>query len=132
MEELAGIGRKMPVMLWCYTIFALALVGIPPTSGFVSKWQLAAGALDAGVGFFGWFGPLVLLVSALLTAGYLLPVTMRGFFPGDNDRCREVSKKEPPLLMLIPLLVLATLALLLGVFPGGLTDICRQLASSVF
>lgn len=131
-EELAGIGRKMPVMLWCYTIFALALVGIPPTSGFVSKWQLAAGALDAGVGFFGWFGPLVLLVSALLTAGYLLPVTMRGFFPGDNDRCREVSKKEPPLLMLIPLLVLATLALLLGVFPGGLTDICRQLASSVF
>lgn len=127
-EELFGIGKKMPLMLWCYTVFALALVGIPPTSGFVSKWQLAVGALDAGVGFFGWFGPMVLLVSALLTAGYLLPITMRGFFPGENDRCGELEGKEPPLLMLIPLIILAALALLLGVFPGGLIDTCRELA----
>ncbi len=130
-EELSGIGRKMPVLLWCYTVFALALVGIPPTSGFVSKWQLAVGALDAGVGFFGWFGPVVLLLSALLTAGYLLPVTMRGFFPGADDRCGALAKKEPPLLMLVPLVILAALALLLGVFPGGLIDTCRELACAL-
>ena len=80
-DELYGIGRKMPVMLWCYTCFALALVGIPPTSGFVSKWYLAVGALGSEAGFFSWFGPVVLLISALLTAGYLLPITMRGFSP---------------------------------------------------
>ena len=127
-DELYGIGRKMPVMLWCYTCFALALVGIPPTSGFVSKWYLAVGALGSEAGFFSWFGPAVLLVSALLTAGYLLPITMRGFFPGDDDRCTDLAKKEPPLLMLIPLIVLAVLAVLLGVFPNGLISVCRDLA----
>ena len=128
-DELSGIGKKMPVLLWCYTVFALALVGIPPTSGFVSKWQLAVGALDAGVGFFGWFGPVVLLVSALLTAGYLLPITMRGFFPGENDRCETLARREPPLLMLVPVFVLAAIALLAGVFPDGLIRVCHGLAS---
>ena len=123
-----GIGRKMPVMLWCYTCFALALVGIPPTSGFVSKWYLAVGALGSEAKFFSWFGPVVLLISALLTAGYLLPITMRGFFPGDDDRCTDLEKKEPSLLMLIPLIVLAALAVLLGVFPSGLISVCRDLA----
>ena len=127
-DELYGIGRKMPVMLWCYTCFALALVGIPPTSGFVSKWYLAVGALGSEAGFFSWFGPAVLLISALLTAGYLLPITMRGFFPGEDDRCTDLEKKEPPLLMLIPLIVLAVLAVLLGVFPNGLISVCRDLA----
>lgn len=127
-DELSGIGRKMPVMLWCYTCFALALIGIPPTSGFVSKWQLAVGALDANAGFFSWFGPMVLLISALLTAGYLLPITMRGFFPGENDRCADLPKKEPPLLMLVPIIVLAVLAVLLGIFPNGLLDVCRRAA----
>lgn len=127
-DELYGIGRKMPVMLWCYTCFALALVGIPPTSGFVSKWYLAVGALGSEAKFFSWFGPVVLLISALLTAGYLLPITMRGFFPGDDDRCTDLEKKEPSLLMLIPLIVLAALAVLLGVFPSGLISVCRDLA----
>lgn len=127
-DELYGIGRKMPVMMWCYTCFALALVGIPPTSGFVSKWQLAVGALGTEAGFFSWFGPVVLLISALLTAGYLLPITMRGFFPGDDDRCADLEKKEPPLLMLIPLMILAALAVLLGVFPNGVLSVCQHLA----
>lgn len=81
-SQLIGIGKQMPVTIWCFTLVSLALVGIPPASGFVSKWYLAAGALAADVGVFSWFGPVVLLVSALLTAGYLLPVTIHGFFPG--------------------------------------------------
>ena len=82
-EELVGIGKKLPRTLWCYLFFALALVGIPPTGGFISKWYLAQGALQAPVGIYAWLGPVVLLVSALLTAGYLLPVAMKGFFPGE-------------------------------------------------
>ena len=131
-DELKGIGRKMPILLGCYTCFALALVGIPPTSGFVSKWQLAVGALDADAGFFGWFGPVVLLVSALLTAGYLFPIAMRGFFPGVEECSEQVArleKKEPPLLMLLPIVVLAAAAVLLGVFPNGLIGFCRNLAA---
>ncbi|XCP84578.1 proton-conducting transporter membrane subunit [Roseburia hominis] len=128
-DELAGIGKQMPVLLWCYTFSSLALIGIPPASGFVSKWYLAKGALEAGVGTFGWFGPAVLLVSALLTAGYLLPITMHGFFPGEKAVTVE-GKKEPPLLMLLPIAVLAVLAVVLGILPGALLRYAEQIASA--
>lgn len=128
-DELAGIGKQMPVLLWCYTFASLALIGIPPASGFVSKWYLAKGALEAEVGIFGWFGPAVLLVSALLTAGYLLPITMRGFFPGEEAK-GPAARKEPPLGMLIPILVLAVLSVVLGVVPGGLLRYASQIAAA--
>lgn len=74
----------MPVMLGGYTVLSLALIGIPPCSGFVSKWYLACGALASGTGVWTIAGPAVLLISALLTAGYLLPLTIHGFFPGED------------------------------------------------
>lgn len=119
-SQLAGIGREMPVTMWCYTICSLALIGIPPASGFVSKWYLCEGALHTKMAVFSWLGPVVLLVSALLTAGYLLPVTMRGFFPGTDSDGKPPVKKEPVKMMLLPLLFLAVLAMLLGIVPEGL------------
>lgn len=122
-EELKGIGRGMPVTLWCYTIVSLGLIGIPPTSGFISKWYLATGALEADIPVFSWLGPVILLVSALLTAGYLLPVTMQGFFSGEGYDASRFQGKEPPLLMRIPLVLLAGLTLIIGLFPNILTDV---------
>ncbi len=81
---MGGLGRVMPVMLGCYTLVSLALIGIPPSSGFVSKWYLASGALASGTGVWDGAGPAVLLVSALLTAGYLLPLAIQGFLPGPD------------------------------------------------
>ena len=129
-EEYRGIGRKMPVTLWCYTFASLALIGIPPASGFISKWYLAEGALQAEVGIFRWIGPVILLLSALLTAGYLLPVAMNGFFPGKELR-EEADKQEPHAAMLIPLIVLATLALVLGIWPNPLIEYVRRIAVAV-
>lgn len=83
-EDMKGLGRFMPVTLACHTLVSLALVGIPPTSGFISKWYLALGALSSGTGVWEYAGPAVLLVSALLTAGYLLPLSIHGFFPGEE------------------------------------------------
>lgn len=130
-EQLRGIGEKMPVMLWCYTFFALALVGIPPTAGFVSKWHLAVGSLDSQIAVFDWFGPVVLLVSALLTAGYLLPISLRGFFPGEENPCAKVPKKEPDVRMLLPLIILAVMIVALGVVPNPLTRYLYELAVSL-
>lgn len=81
-EQLRGIGKEMPLLMWCFTIVSLGLIGIPPTGGFISKWYLAQGALSSGINGFDWIGPVVLLISALLTAGYLLPITIQGFFRG--------------------------------------------------
>lgn len=130
-DQLTGMGKKMPGILWCYTIFTLALIGIPPTGGFLSKWYLAEGALASGIPVFSWLGPVVLLVSALLTAGYLLPPVIKGFFPGEEAASLDLSKEEPSPCMLIPLVILAALALLLGILPNPLIRYVGEIAGAV-
>lgn len=130
-DELTGIGKEMPVLLWCYTMASLALIGIPPTGGFVSKWYLAMGALHTKMPFFSWFGPIVLLISALLTAGYLLPVTIRGFFPGKDFHYERLEHKEPNLAMLLPVLLLTGLSLAVGMFPAVITDYLTKIVSGL-
>lgn len=150
-KEMGGLGDKMPVLLGCYTMVSLALIGIPPASGFVSKWYLATGTLASETGVFTWLGPAVLLVSALLTAGYLLPLTIQGFFPGhgekntEQDQMEETSKdtaagdldgipqkQEPSVWMLAPIGILAAGSLLFGCFPGMLLDFLNTMAVLVF
>lgn len=140
-DELRGIGKQMPVTMWCYTFSSLALIGIPPTSGFISKWYLAEGALDSGIPIFSWLGPVILLMSALLTAGYLLPITMKGFFPGsgylypaqdEGGKKLFFSGKEASPLMLAPLVVLAVLAVVLGMFPSSLVAYILDIVLGLF
>ena len=125
-EELRGIGKEMPLLLWCYTIVSLGLIGIPPTGGFISKWYLAMGSLETGIPGFSWIGPVVLLVSALLTAGYLLPITIQGFFPGADYDYKALKKKEPSALMTVPVLILTVLTVFMGLFPGQLISWIQQ------
>ncbi|MCL1993961.1 MAG: proton-conducting membrane transporter [Spirochaetes bacterium] len=82
--DMIGIGKKMPVTIWCFALASFSLVGIPPTGGFTGKWFTATGSLVADTGFFAWLAPAVLLFSALLAAGYLLPIVISGFFPGSK------------------------------------------------
>lgn len=130
-NQLEGIGKIMPKTLWCYTFAALALVGIPPASGFISKWYLAKGAFEGNIGLLGTGGVAVLLLSALLTAGYLLPVTMKGFFTERPVEESETVKGEPTAAMLAPLMILACLTMILGILPNGLIDFAAQIASAV-
>ncbi len=131
-DELTGIGKEMPVTIWCYTFASLALIGIPPASGFISKWYLAGGSLESGIPVFSWLGPVILLVSALLTAGYLLPITIRGFLPGADYDYEGLQKKEPSGVMVIPLLILAGLSVLLGVFPNPLIHYLNEIIGTLF
>lgn len=136
-RQMRGLGQVMPLLLGCYTVVSLSLVGIPPTSGFISKWYLAQGALSSGTGVFSWIGPAVLLISALLTAGYLLPLSIDGFLPGadfDDKEIRErgLKAKEPSLQMLGPVLILTAGALLFGCFPGPFLGFLREIAGTVF
>ena len=129
-SELKGIGKQMPVTLFSFTIAALGLIGIPPASGFVSKWYLATGALDSGLSVFTWLVPVILLASALLTAGYLLPITISGFFPGKDFPVRE-RNDEGTVLMWLPIAVLAALSLLMGVFGGPIAGWTLALSRSL-
>ncbi len=129
-SELRGVGKAMPVTLWAFTVASLGLIGIPPAAGFVSKWYLALGALDTAIPFLNWFVPVILLVSALLTAGYLLPVTVSGFFPGKDFPALERTDEGTP-VMWLPIAILAAISLLIGVFAGPLTNWTAALAAAL-
>jgi multicomponent Na+:H+ antiporter subunit D len=81
--------------------------------------------MDSGTGIFEVLGPVVLLISALLTAGYLLPVMVDGYFPGAATGYEDEKKAEPGALMLVPMFILCAGSLLVGIFGssfmGGLT-----------
>lgn len=128
-SQLCGIGKEMPVTMWCFTLVSLTLVGIPPTSAFVSKWYLALGSLNTELGIVSILGPVILLTSALLTAGYLITISMKGFFPGEEFEAEKSF--EPNLYMLIPMIVMTALAVVFGVYPGMLTSFFEGIASAV-
>ena len=130
-RDLRGIGKQMPITIWCWTIASLGLIGIPPTGGFVSKWQLATGAMGAGIGAFGIVGPVVLIISALLTAAYLLQVTINGFFPGSDYDYAALENKEPGKLMTVPMIVLAVGVVLCGVLAQPLTNVIASAAAAI-
>ncbi len=136
-RELRGVGKQMPVTLACFTLASLGLVGIPPCMGFISKWYLAQGSLAAtGVDtVLNIAGPVVLLISALLTAGYLFPIVIRGFIVGskhgEHNENEEFVKNDAPLGMLIPLLILAVLSVLLGMFPNPIINALTDIASAL-
>ena len=130
-DELRGIGKEMPIILWCFSLCACALIGFPPFSGFISKWYLATGALQTELGVFSWLGPVVLLISALLTAGYLLPISIHGFLPGADYDYKNLKKNEPKPVMVVPIVILAAIAVFLGVFPNPLIGLVEAIAQAV-
>lgn len=130
-KELVGIGKEMPIVMWCYTLASITLIGIPPTSAFLSKWYLALGSLES-TSFVCYLGPMILIISALLTAGYLLPITIEGFFPGKDYPYNHLMKKEPNRMMTLPLILLAALAVLLGMFPTSLLHFIATITTTLF
>ena len=129
--ELRGIGKEMPITMWCFTLASIALVGIPPTSGFESKWFLAMGALNSDIGFFKYLGPATLLVSAFLTAGYLLSIMSTAFFPGDDYPYEEFEKTEVNSYMTIPMVILTVLAVGVGMFAVPFVNFFTSIASTL-
>ena len=114
--ELVGIGKIMPLTLLAFTVASISLVGIPPLGGFTSKWAIATAAMASGTGIFAVLGPVVLLISALLTAGYLLPIMVDGFFPDGITGFENEKSAEPGALMLVPMFILCIGTLLVGIF----------------
>ena len=125
-EDLDGIGKQMPITMTMFTVVALGLIGIPPTGGFISKWNLARGAFATGLSC-AWIGPAMLLVSAILTAAYLLSVSIKAFFRGGD----LIEKNDVGLKMLVPMGICAVLSVVLGIIPGWLISFFQAIASTI-
>lgn len=130
--ELKGIGKEMPIVMWTFALASLSLIGIPPTSGFVSKWYLAQGGLMPEAGVLGLVGVAILMVSALLTAGYLMSIVLNAFFPGKDFNYVALQKKEPNYLMTVPLVLLSIAVVGFGMMPTPLLDIISSISGMIF
>jgi len=129
-SQLNGIGKKMPWTMAAFTIATLSMIGIPPVSGFVTKWYLVIGSLERhSVAVLA-----VLLASSFLNAAYFVPIIYKAYFV-DNDLDTRHSNldgqnnegvKEIP-LMVVPLILTAIVSVVLGLYP----DFIVQIAESV-
>lgn len=117
-SEMNGVGRRMPWTMAAFTIGAFGMIGVPPFAGFISKWYLGLGALDAGQ---DWV-IFILVGSSLLNAGYFLPVLYAAWFRAPADTWpaeRSFGRRETAWALLAPPLVTAFLTLALGLLASA-------------
>ncbi len=131
-HELDGMGYRMPCVFGIFTVSALALMGVPGLAGFISKWNLASAAVESGNPV-AYFGIACLLISALLTAIYMLTIVVRAFFPGkDFDDSSIKEFKDPNWKMLLPLFVFVFFIIAFGLYSQPLTDFFRDVAAGLY
>ena len=113
-SELDGLGRVMPWTFGAFAIASLSMIGAPPVAGFITKWNLLIGSVEAHqIGIL-----LILIASTVLNAAYFAPITYRAFFGKRPENSSNQGIKEAPLSMLIPILIACTISVLLGIFPN--------------
>ena len=112
-SEMDGVGRRLPWTMTAFTIGAFGMIGVPPLAGFISKWYLGLGALDAGL---EWV-IFILVGSSLLNAAYFLPVLYVTWFKepvASWPAERSFGRMETALALLVPPMITAFLSLMLG------------------
>jgi multicomponent Na+:H+ antiporter subunit D len=118
-SQMDGVGRRMPLTTLAFSVGALGMIGIPPIAGFVSKWYLGLGGVEAEQ----YWVLLVLAGSTLLNAGYFLPILYRAWFrPAPAEWPKEhrfETRFETMGALLWPPVITAVLCLLAGLFAAA-------------
>ncbi len=126
--ELTGVGRRMPITFACFTVSSLSLMGVPFFACFVSKWKIAEAATATG-GIMPYLSVAVLLISALLTAAYMLTVVARAFapYPGDANDLNGIH--DPGWRMIVPLVLFSVGIIIIGTYPGPVLSLLEQVSA---
>ncbi|WP_103665597.1 monovalent cation/H+ antiporter subunit D family protein [Gracilimonas amylolytica] len=128
-SDLNGIAKVMPWTMAAFTIGSMGLAGIPPVNGFVSKWYLAAGALEGGM----LVPVIIFVVSGLLNVGYFFPIIHRAYFKKGGPELEGHTEASP--FMVVPLMSTAVLSILFGLNPDlffNFFDMASSVASTIF
>jgi multicomponent Na+:H+ antiporter subunit D len=115
LEDFKGMSRRMPFTMAAMVLAAISMIGLPPTAGFFSKWYLVQGAIEARA----WVFVGVFIVSSLLSAAYFFRLIEWAYLRQPRPQTSLVpspSRQELPIQMLVPIWILATGVLLLGLF----------------
>jgi multicomponent Na+:H+ antiporter subunit D len=124
-SQLDGIGRRMPWTMGAFAIGALSMIGVPPTAGFISKWYILLGALDAQA----TTAIVVIVLSTILNAAYFLPVVYVAFFKKPADGGTR-NHGEAPLPIVIALSITAAGTIVLFFMPDLPLALARQMVGS--
>jgi multicomponent Na+:H+ antiporter subunit D len=128
-EQLTGLGKAMPKTFALFTLAGMSLAGVPLTGGFVSKFCLAQAALNGNFEVLCFIGFVTIMVSALLTAGYIWSVSSKALFAHkDLEVCENCDINAT---MFVPMLVLTVLIFAMGIFPDAVLGIIANVAASV-
>lgn len=140
-SQLSGIGRRLPWTMGAFFIASLSMIGVPPAAGFISKWYLAMGSIEARE------IPIlaVLLTSTLLNAVYFLPITYKAFFEkpddshsgdghhhdshghgnshghGGSEEVREIP------MVAVPLVITAIISIIIGIYPEYFLSLAKEI-----
>lgn len=121
-SEMEGLGKTMPFTFGAFAIASLSMIGAPPVAGFVTKWSLLVGSIQAHqMGIL-----LILIASTMLNAAYFAPVTYKAFFGKRPAGEATRGIKEAPLSMLIPILIACTISVILGIFPNIMMEFVNK------
>lgn len=130
-HELDGLGRRMPAVFGIFTVASLGLMGVPGLCGFISKWNLANAAVMSG-NLLAYFGIGALLVSALLTAIYMLTIVVRAFFPPEDFDSKKVEAyQDPNWMMLLPLFIFAAFIVIFGLHSSTIVQFFTDISNGV-
>jgi len=124
-SQLSGLAKQMPWTMAAFAIASLSIVGIPLTSGFVSKWYLVQGTVEAG----NFYVLAVLLTGSLLSAAYLGPIIYKAYFEKGSEINEEVHEVS---WMVVPLVISAAASFLLGVYPAPVLELAAAARDSIF
>ena len=126
-SQLNGIGKKMPWTMAAFALATLSMIGVPPASGFITKWYLVIGSLERN----SLVVLTVLLVSSFLNAAYFVPILYKAFFKKENSNSEEEvslqdkNLKENPFLV-VPLSLTAIVSVILGLYPDFIVHIAEM------
>lgn len=112
LNKLGGLAKKMPYTTAFFIIGTLAISGIPPFNGFVSKWLIYQATFEAG------YAPvtIIALIASVLTLASLVKVIQSVFFGQLRPEHKDV--KEVPLSMRIPMMILSGICIIVGIIPN--------------
>lgn len=126
-KDFDGVAYQMPVAMFVFSLAALGMIGIPLTTGFISKLNLGLAALDSGYIIL----IAVLIVSGLLNALYYLPIIIQAFLKDNKADVHMMHIEKIPKTMLFPIAFLGVLIFGIGVFPGFFLDLFMKAAEAI-
>jgi len=131
-QDIRGFAKVMPFTFGVFTLAAMALVGVPPLSGFLSKWNLLSAAAATGLPM-GIVGIVALILSAILTAIYLFQVVIGAYFLPVNKELEGLLKAnhDPSWQMKVPLAVISTAVVLMGLWGSSVTNWLTAIAGGL-